>query len=80
MTSTTFDITLTDGRREVVADADAYQQEQTMTTFFRTDDGRQRVDSWSVRIASFRTDQISVIRRVDATAATSAVVTRLQSA
>ena len=58
----TFDITLRDGAVEQVVGADAYQQEQSMTTFFRTD-GRHAVDCWAVRMASFRTDQILVIRR-----------------
>ena len=61
---TTFDITLRDGTVEQVAGADAYQQEQSMTTFFRTE-GRQTVDCWSVRMASFRTDQILAIRRLE---------------
>lgn len=65
MTYATFDITLTDGSTTSVEDAHAYQQEQSMTTFFRNDGGRQCVDSWSVRVASFRTDQIAAIRRVD---------------
>lgn len=79
--STTFDITLTDGTSESVADADAYQQEQSMTTFFRNDAGRQAVDSWSVRIASFRTERIAVIRRVDQPESVGqGEVTRLRSA
>ena len=61
---TTFDITLRDGTVEQVAGADAYQQEQSMTTFFRTE-GRHTVDCWSVRMASFRTDQILAIRRLE---------------
>ncbi|MCZ7629574.1 MAG: hypothetical protein M5U19_11200 [Microthrixaceae bacterium] len=39
-------------------------REQSMTTFFRTE-GRQTVDCWSVRMASFRTDHILAVRRVD---------------
>ena len=35
-----------------------------MTTFFRTE-GRQTVDCWSVRMASFRTDHILAVRRLD---------------
>jgi len=65
--NTTFDITLRDGTVEQVAGADAYQQEQSMTTFFRTE-GRHTVDCWSVRMASFRTDQILAIRRQEAVA------------
>lgn len=59
-----FLVTLRDGNEERVEGADAYQQEQSMTTFFRTE-GRQTVDCWSVRMASFRTDHILAVRRVD---------------
>lgn len=65
---THFDVVLVDGTVERVEDADAYQQEQSMTTFFRNEGGRQAVDCWSVRVASFRTDHIMTIRRHDATA------------
>ncbi|MFV0318181.1 MAG: hypothetical protein ACK5O2_14620 [Microthrixaceae bacterium] len=60
----TFQVTLHDGTTEEVRGADAYQQEQSMTTFFRTE-GRQSVDCWSVRMASFRTDHILAVRRED---------------
>ena len=67
-----FSVTLRDGATEEVVGADAYAQEQSMTTFFRTD-GRQTVDCWSVRMASFRTDHILAVRRLDpAPAATAA--------
>ncbi len=66
-----YDITLRDGTVEHVSGADAYQPEQSMTTFFRTG-GRHTVDCWSVRVASFRTDQILAIRRTEAVAATGA--------
>lgn len=58
-----FEVVLADGSHELVEDADAYQQEQSMTTFFRTDGRRQAVDCWSVRVASFRTDHIVAVRR-----------------
>jgi hypothetical protein len=61
-TEVDYELVLRDGTREVVTGADAYQQEQSMTTFFRTD-GRRGVDCWSVRMASFRTDEILTIRR-----------------
>ncbi len=57
-----FTVTLRDGIEERVVGADAYQQEQSMTTFFRTE-GRQTVDCWAVRMASFRTDNILAVRR-----------------
>jgi len=61
-----YDVVLSDGSVERVDDAHAYQQEQSMTTFFRNDGGRQAVDCWSIRVASFRTDTIASIRRHEA--------------
>jgi hypothetical protein len=54
-------VQLADDTSEVI-DADAYQQEGPLTTFFRTAPGRAVVDCWSVRLASFRTADIRVIR------------------
>lgn len=54
-------VTLVDETLEVV-EADAYQQEGPLTTFFRTTPGRPVVDSWAVRLASFRTADIRKIR------------------
>lgn len=62
--SVAFDVTLRDGTVERVHGADAYEPERSMTTFFRTD-GRPTVDCWSVRMASFRTEEILAIRRLD---------------
>jgi hypothetical protein len=54
---------------DVIEGADAYQQEGPMTTFFRCGDGREAIDSWSVRIASLRTaDIVAIHRREHATA------------
>ena len=58
-------ITLKDHTTEEIDDADAYQQEGQMTTFFRTGSGRNVVDTWSTRMASFRTSEILAIRRVE---------------
>lgn len=66
--ATAFEVVLSDGTHELVEGADAYQQEQSMTTFFRTDGRRQRVDCWSVRVASFRTDQLMAVRRLETAA------------
>jgi hypothetical protein len=63
-----YEVTMRDRSVERVGEADAYQQEGQMTTFFRTADGRA-VDSWSTRMASFRTSEILIIRRDDAEAA-----------
>jgi hypothetical protein len=66
---TQFELHLADGTVQRVEGADAYQQEQSMTTFFCSNAGRQTVDCWSVRVASFRTDGIVWIRRIEAVAA-----------
>jgi hypothetical protein len=58
----TFELTHLDGRVEEIADADTYEQEGPLTTFFSTR-GRDYVDSWAVRLASFRTADIRSIRR-----------------
>jgi hypothetical protein len=60
-----YEVTLRDRSTEVVAAADAYQQEGQMTTFFRTESARQVVDTWSTRVASFRTSEVLVIRRFE---------------
>ena len=62
-------VTLKDRSTEEIDDVDAYQQEGQMTTFFRTGSDRQVVDTWSTRMASFRTSEIIAIRRLDAVAA-----------
>jgi len=60
----TFELTHVDGRAEAIDGADTYEQEGPLTTFFATC-GREFVDSWSVRLASFRTADIASIRRID---------------
>lgn len=61
----TYEITLSGEDGEETVQADAYQQEGQMTTFFRTESGRTVVDTWSIRVASFRTSEILVIRRIE---------------
>lgn len=58
-----FEVMLHDQTIEVIEGADAYQQEGPMTTFFRCGNGRDVIDSWSTRVASFRTADLRVIRR-----------------
>jgi hypothetical protein len=70
-----YEVTLRDRTTEEVGDADAYQQEGPMTTFFRTGDGG-RVDSWSTRVASVRTADVLLIRRTDVEAAGSLATLR----
>lgn len=60
-----YQLTLKDRTTEVIDGADAYQQEGQMTTFFRTGSGRSVVDTWSTRVASFRTSELVAIRRVE---------------
>jgi hypothetical protein len=72
----TFEVMLHDRSVEMVDGADAYQQEGPMTTFFRRGDGRDLIDSWSVRVASFRTSDLLVVRRKDAAMAQSGTVLR----
>ena len=62
----TFEVMLRDRSVETVDGADAYQQEGRMTTFFRRRDGREVIDSWSTRIASFRTADLLAVRRCEA--------------
>ncbi|MEO6628274.1 MAG: hypothetical protein ABIP03_06845, partial [Aquihabitans sp.] len=59
-----YQITLKDKTTEAIDEADAYAQEGQMTTFFLTGSGRQVVDTWSTRVASFRTSELIAIRRV----------------
>src|SRR4051812_1901078 len=59
-----YEITLKDHTMEVIDDADAYQQEGPMTTFFSIDETRRVVDCWSTRVASFRTSEIMIVRRL----------------
>ena len=61
----TFEVILRDGAVQTVEGADAYQQEGPMTTFFRRGDGRDVIDSWSTRMASYRTADLMVVRRVE---------------
>lgn len=56
-------VTLSDQTTDLIENADAYQQEGPLTTFFSFADGRAIIDSWSTRLASYRTADISAIRR-----------------
>lgn len=58
-----FAVTLTDQTTDFVDGADAYQQEGPMTTFFSLQENRRVIDSWSTRLASYRTADITAIRR-----------------
>ena len=60
----TFEITLADQNRETILQADGYELEGPLTTFFMSDGHTQRLSSWSTRLASYKTDQITCIKRV----------------
>ena len=68
-----FEVTLLDETVEWVDDADSYQHEGPMTTFFARDAPAEpggwarhtSLDSWSVKVASFRTDRVLKIRRAE---------------
>jgi len=68
-----FEVTLVDDTVEWVDGADSYQHEGPMTTFLARGaplepGGTARhtaLDSWSVKLASFRTDRVVKIRRAE---------------
>jgi hypothetical protein len=47
----------------VVADADSYEQEGPLTTFFDRNGGGRLASAFAVRVASFRTNKIVEVRR-----------------
>ena len=58
-----YEITLIDESIERLDEVDGYALEGPLTTFFRNQPGRApRLDSWSTRILSVRTDRIARIR------------------
>ncbi len=58
------EVTMKDGSIERIDGTDAYHQEGPMTTFFSIGSSRHVVDTWSTRIASFRTSEIVSVRRL----------------
>ena len=58
-----FEVTLTDDTVERVDGADSYSLEGPLTTFFGNDRPRP-LDSWSTKVASYRTERIAKIRRL----------------
>ncbi len=63
MRAMSFEVTLTDDSVERVDGADSYTLEGPLTTFFGNDRPRP-LDSWSTKVASFRTERIAKIRRL----------------
>jgi hypothetical protein len=61
--SMSFEVTLTDDTVERIDGADSYTLEGPLTTFFGNDRPRP-LDSWSTKVASYRTERIAKIRRL----------------
>jgi hypothetical protein len=61
-----FRVRFDDDTTTIVHDADSYEQEGPLTTFFDRDGGAGRLASaFAIRVASFRTSRIIEIRRVE---------------
>ncbi len=58
-----FVVTFEDDSTTVVADADAYEQEGPLTTFFDRNGGGRLSSAFTIRVASFRTSRIVEVRR-----------------
>ncbi len=60
-----FEITMVDATTETIDDADAYEMEGPLVTFFVSNGRHQKLSSFSTRVASFRTDRLARIVRVE---------------
>ncbi len=58
-----FAIQLSKGETITISEADAYQFEGPLTTFFASNSSRGVIDSWATRVASFRTADLVSVRR-----------------
>jgi hypothetical protein len=56
-----------DDTTTVVDDADSYEQEGPLTTFFDRNGGGRLASAFAVRVASFRTSKIVEVRRGSST-------------
>jgi hypothetical protein len=59
-----FEVHFEDETTTQVLDADAYEQEGPLTTFFDRNGGGGLASAFALRVASFRTSRIVEIRRV----------------
>lgn len=59
----TFEVMLTNDEVEVIDEANSYEQEGPMTTFFDNGGRPGGLGCWSVKVASYRTDRIVRIRK-----------------
>ncbi len=60
-----FTVLFDDDSTTTVNDADAYEQEGPLTTFFDRNGGGRLSSAFTVRVASFRTSRIVEVRRAD---------------
>jgi hypothetical protein len=60
-----FEVHFEDETTTQVLDADAYEQEGPLTTFFDRNGGGRLGSAFSLRVASFRTSRIVEIRRME---------------
>ena len=58
-----FVVTFDDDTTTIVDDADSYEQEGPLTTFFDRNGGGRLASAFTVRVASFRTSRIVEVRR-----------------
>jgi len=58
-----FVVLFEDDTMTVVDDADSYEQEGPLTTFFDRNGGGRLASAFAVRVASFRTSKIVEVRR-----------------
>ncbi len=61
-----WEVAMKTGDTVTVEGADTYQPEGPLTTFFCSGSSRQSLDSWSTRVASYRTADIVAVERVSA--------------
>lgn len=61
-TNMAFEITFLDRTTHHIADADTFNHDKSMTTFYRTGNARGTIDCWSIPVASIRTDEILMVR------------------
>ena len=59
----TFVVHFDDDTTTIVDDADSYEQEGPLTTFFDRNGGGRLASAFTVRVASFRTSRIVEVRR-----------------
>ena len=64
-----------DDTTTVVHNADAYEQEGPLTTFFDRNGGGRLASAFTMRLASFRTSRIIEVRRIDTGDARVGVIT-----